>query len=130
MLIHSAPHNYTQVLEESSHHPIPWHVRRARDYIHEHLPEIRSVADIAASIGITVRTLQNGFRQAYDMTPAEYVRRMRVQALHEALVAGAGSGQSVTDLMQAVGIVNFGRYARYYRELIGVAPSVTLKRCL
>ncbi len=130
MLIHSAPHNYTQLLEESSSQSIPWHVRRARDYIHNHLPDIGSVADIAACIGITVRTLQNGFRQAFDMTPAEYVRRVRVQALHEALLASAGSGQSVTELMQGIGIVNFGRYARYYREQIGVPPSVTLKRAL
>jgi hypothetical protein len=32
--------------------------------------------------------------------------------------------------MQAVGIVNFGRYAHYYRRRIGVPPSVTLKRAI
>jgi hypothetical protein len=61
------------------------------------------------------------------MTPAEYIRRTRVETLHQALL-GAAAGQSVTDLMQAVGIVNFGRYARYYRQQVGVVPSVTLKR--
>jgi hypothetical protein len=29
--------------------------------------------------------------------------------------------------MMNVGIVNFGRYAQYYREQMGVSPSVTLK---
>jgi hypothetical protein len=29
--------------------------------------------------------------------------------------------------MVNVGIVNFGRYAQYYREQIGVSPSTTLK---
>ena len=61
------------------------------------------------------------------MTPAEYIRRMRVEALHQALL-DANGGQSVTDLMRAVGIMNFGRYAHYYRQQVGVAPSVTLKR--
>ena len=127
MLVHSAPHNYSAALEETVSHPVPWHVRRARDYVHNHIADIRSVADIAASIGITTRTLQSGFRKAFNMTPAEYVRRTRVEALHQALL-GANAGQSVTDLMQAVGIVNFGRYAHYYRQQVGVVPSATLKR--
>ena len=120
MLVQSAPHNYSAALEEMEtvSHPIPWHVRRARDYVHNH---------IAASIGTTTRTLQIGFRKAFNMTPAQYIRRTRVEALHQALL-GANEGQSVTDLMRAVGIVNFGRYARYYRQQVGVVPSVTLKR--
>jgi len=129
LLVHSAQHNYSRALEEASNPAIPWHVRRAREYVHAHLAEIRSIADIAASIGITPRTLQNGFRQAFNVTPAEYVRQIRVQALHQALLS-ADAGQSVTDLMQAVGIVNFGRYAQYYRRHIGVTPSVTLKRSM
>jgi AraC-like DNA-binding protein len=127
MLVHSAPHNYSKAIEEATSQPLPWHVRRARDYVHGHIADIGSVADIAASIGVTTRTLQSGFRKVFNMTPAEYIRRARVEALHQALL-GASAGQSVTDLMQAVGIVNFGRYAHYYRQQIGVVPSVTLKR--
>jgi len=129
MLVHSAPHNYSRALEENLSQPIPWHVRRARDYVHNHIADIRSVADIAGSIGITTRTLQSGFRKAFGMTPAEYIRRTRIEALHQALLTAEG-GQSVTDFMQAVGIVNFGRYAHYYRQLIGEVPSVTLKRSM
>jgi AraC-like DNA-binding protein len=130
MLVHTAPHNYSAALEQASTlHSIPWHVRRARDYVHNHIADIRSVADIAASIGVTTRTLQGGFRKAFNMTPAEYIRRTRVEALHQSLLSADGR-QSVTDLMQAVGIVNFGRYAHYYRQLIGEAPSATLKRSM
>jgi AraC-like DNA-binding protein len=129
LLVHAAPHNYSAALEGTMNHAIPWHVRRARAYIHTHIAEIRSVADIAASVGITTRTLQNGFRQAFNMTPAEYVRHTRVQALHQALIA-ADAGESVTDLMQGLGVVNFGRFAYYYRQKIGVTPSATLKRTI
>jgi AraC-like DNA-binding protein len=129
MLIHSAPHNYQAALEAVATQPITWHVRRARDYVHHHIAEIRSVSDIAASIGVTTRTLQTGFRKTFNMTPAAYIRRTRVEALHQALLSADGS-QSVTDLMQAVGIVNFGRYAHYYRQQIGEAPSNTLRRKL
>ena len=126
LLVHAAPHNYSEALERGADHSIPWYVRRARAYMHEHVTDLRSIAEIAGSVGVTPRTLQNGFRQVFNMTPAEYVRDIRIQALHEALLR-ADPGQSVTEVMQNMGIVNFGRYAQYYRRKIGVAPSVTLR---
>ncbi len=94
--------------------------------MHEHLAEGISIADVAARVGVTPRTLQNGFRKAFNVTPAEYIRRARVEALHRALLE-ADETAGVTNLMMNVGIVNFGRYAQYYREQIGVSPSTTLK---
>jgi transcriptional regulator GlxA family with amidase domain len=129
LLVHSARHSYSEALERRAGEALPWHVRRARDYIHTNVADIRSVAEIAAAVGITARTLQSGFRKAFDVTPAEYVRELRIRILHSTLQS-AEAGQSVTDLMQAVGIVNFGRYAHYYRRRIGVPPSVTLKRAI
>jgi AraC-like DNA-binding protein len=126
LLVHAAPHNYSRQLEQGTTRSIPWYVRRARAYMHDHLAEVHSVAEVASSVGITPRALQNGFRQAFNMTPAEYLRNLRIQALHKALL-GADPTQSVTELMQNVGIVNFGRYAHYYRLKMGVSPSTTLR---
>lgn len=127
LLVHAAPHNYSEELERgAAGQSIPWYVRRARAYMHDHLSELRSVAEIASAVGITPRSLQNGFRRVFNMTPAEYLRDIRIQALHEALLR-ADPSRSVTELMQDVGIVNFGRYAQYYRRKIGVAPSQTLR---
>ncbi|HEV7714840.1 MAG TPA: AraC family transcriptional regulator [Steroidobacteraceae bacterium] len=129
LLIQAAPHTYSESLRAREDESIPWHVRRAQEYVDAHLSDIRSVAGLAAAIGVTPRTLQNGFRQALNMSPADYVRRARVAALHRALL-GADSSQSVTSLMLGVGIANFGRYAHYYRQQIGVPPSVTLRRAI
>jgi AraC-like DNA-binding protein len=126
LLVHAAPHNYSGQLEQGMTQPIPWYVRRARAYMHDHLADLRSVAEVAGSVGITPRALQNGFRQAFNMTPAQYLRDLRIQALHKALL-GADPTRSVTELMQNVGIVNFGRYAHYYRLKMGVSPSETLR---
>jgi AraC-like DNA-binding protein len=129
MLLSQAPHNYSTAIRSAQDCAIPWYVRRAREYVRNHLPEIRSVAEIASSVGTSMRTLQSGFRQAYGKTPAEYLRSARVQALHDLLVSAEPS-QSVTGLMENLGIVNFGRYAAYYRQVIGETPSTTLKRAM
>jgi AraC-like DNA-binding protein len=127
LLLHSAPHNYTQPMRLAEAHVSPRHVRRAQEYIEAHLPDIRSVMDVAAAIGVSPRTLQNGFRETLNMSPIEYLRRARVDALHRALLA-ADSSESVTSLMTTVGIMSFGRYADYYRKQFGVAPSLTLRQ--
>ena len=129
LMVHAAPHNYTQALQAGETRPMPWYVRRAQAHVEAHVADIRSVADLAAAVGITPRTLQNGFRDALNIHPAEYVRRARVAALHRALLA-AGPGQTVTSTMLSVGIANFGRYADYYRQQIGVRPSDTLRRAV
>jgi transcriptional regulator GlxA family with amidase domain len=127
IMLSAAPHSHTDSIEESANRATAWHVGRARDYVHDHLAEGISITDIAARVGVTPRTLQNGFRKAFNLTPAEYIRRARIEALHRALLA-ADASAGVTDLMMNVGIVNFGRYAQYYREQIGVSPSTTLKQ--
>jgi AraC-like DNA-binding protein len=127
IMLSAAPHSHTESIDESANRATAWHVGRARDYVHDHLAEGISITDIAARVGVTPRTLQNGFRKAFNLTPAEYIRRTRVEALHRALLA-ADASAGVTDLMMNVGIVNFGRYAQYYREQIGVSPSTTLKQ--
>jgi AraC-like DNA-binding protein len=126
IMLSAAPHNQSDSLDEPTNRATAWHVGRARDYVHEHLSEGISITDIAARVGVTPRTLQNGFRKAFNLTPAEYIRRARIDALHRALLA-ADASAGVTNLMMNVGIVNFGRYAQYYREQIGVSPSTTLK---
>jgi AraC-like DNA-binding protein len=127
IMLSAAPHSHSESLSECANHVAAWHVGRARDYIHEHLAEDISITDIASTVGVTPRTLQSGFRKAFNLTPAEYVRRARVNALHRALLT-ADETAGVTNLMMKVGIVNFGRYAQYYREQMGVSPSTTLKQ--
>lgn len=104
----------------------PWHVRRARDIIHGSLDEAISVTDLALEVGVSVRSLQNGFRQFLGLTPVEYVRRHRLEKLHRALM-DSGPESNVTELMLECGIVNFGRYAQYYRQQYGCRPSDTLR---
>ncbi|WP_068093271.1 AraC family transcriptional regulator [Novosphingobium rosa] len=105
----------------------PRHVRRARDIIHASKDDTISIADLAQRVGVSVRSLQNGFRQFLGVTPLEYVRRHRLEQLHRALM-DEQSRSSVTELMLECGIVNFGRYAQYYRQQYGCLPSETLRR--
>ena len=105
----------------------PRHVRRAREIIHQSLEETISISGLSAQVGVSVRSLQNGFKHFLGVTPLEYVRRHRLERLHSALLENNGEA-NVTELMLECGIVNFGRYAQYYRQQYGCLPSETLRK--
>jgi len=56
------------------------------------------------------------------LTPAEYIRRARVDALHQALLA-ADATAGVTNLMM-MSHRQFRPLCQYYREQIGVSPRL------
>jgi AraC-like DNA-binding protein len=126
LLLNNYPNNYSDQIALYGNDVSPWHVRRARDLIHEELDETISVTDLAGRVGVSVRSLQNGFRQFLGVTPVEYVRRHRLEKLHQALLE-SDADDSVTELMLECGIMNFGRYAQYYRQQYGCRPSDTLR---
>ena len=92
IMLSAAPHSHSDSLTECANRVAAWHVGRARDYIHEHLAEDMSVTDIASEVGVTPRTLQSGFRKAFDLTPAEYIRRARVERSASGAAHGGGNG--------------------------------------
>lgn len=128
MLLGNYANSYSEQIALHGNSISPRHVRKAREIIHNSLEETISIAALASQVGVSVRSLQNGFRHFLGVTPLEYIRRHRLEKLHTALMEGNGTA-SVTELMLECGIVNFGRYAQYYRQQYGCLPSETLRRC-
>jgi AraC-like DNA-binding protein len=128
MLLQSAPHSYSHFLETgrgraASH----WHVRRACAVVESCMGESLSVGIVARRVGVSVRGLQAGFRRSLGVTPLQFIRERRLERLHASLLSSDPTA-SVTQLMLDCGIVNFGRFARYYQARFGCLPSVTLAR--
>jgi AraC-like DNA-binding protein len=127
LLLSNHSNNYSDQIALYGNDISPWHVRRARDLIHGELEANISVTDIANRVGVSVRSLQNGFRQFLGVTPVGYIRRHRLEKLNQALLK-SDADASVTELMLECGIMNFGRYAQHYRRQYGCLPSDTLRK--
>lgn len=127
LLISNQTHNYSDRIRVGASDISPWHVRKARAIIDRDLAEPLPISALAARVGVSVRSLQNGFKQFLGVTPVEYVRRERLSRLHQALQSAEGN-PSVTEIMLDSGIANFGRYAHYYKQRYGCSPSETLRR--
>ncbi|KAB1644948.1 AraC family transcriptional regulator [Gulosibacter chungangensis] len=88
-----------------------------------------TAADMAQVAGVSIRRLQQGFRDHLDTTPTDYLRLVRLERVRQELLAAA-PGDSVTDIALANGVVHLGRFAAAYRRTYGERPSDTLRRVL
>jgi AraC-like DNA-binding protein len=101
----------------------PATVRRALDFIAENSHRPITVDDVAAAVHISTRGLQYAFRRALDTTPAESLRRARLDGAHRDLQSGAYS--TIAAVARRWGFSHPSRFAAAYRDSFGVLPSVT-----
>src|SRR5258707_1100689 len=86
-----------------------------------------SMGSLAEHCGVAERTLNAHFRIFVGLSPIRYLRRLRLVAAREALLA-AEPGISVTEVARRYHFDHLGRFASQYRRAFGEPPSATLRR--
>ncbi|MDY6811029.1 MAG: AraC family transcriptional regulator [Actinomycetota bacterium] len=105
--------------------PRPRIVTRVLDALRADPARPWTAADMAESAGVSVRRLQEGFRQYVGKTPRECLTEIRLAAVHDDLMRGSAS--SVTDAAMKAGFTHTGRFAAAFRQRYGVPPSEVLR---
>ncbi|MFD5224050.1 helix-turn-helix transcriptional regulator [Microbacterium sp. NPDC058342] len=101
-------------------------VRRAVAYMDAHAHEPITIDDVAEATHISTRGLQYAFRRALEITPAAYLRKVRLDGAHREL-QNAHPGRSVTEIARRWGFGNTSRFSATYRETYGRSPQQTLE---
>ncbi|MBY3212258.1 helix-turn-helix transcriptional regulator [Rhizobium laguerreae] len=127
LLLESCPNRYSNELALPAPAPAPRHVKWAIDFMQEHIAEPISLSDIAFAAKVSVRTLQQGFRQFRQTTPMSYLQDLRMAAVHRDLLE-SDARQAIADVALKWGFMHPGRFAAEYRKRFGQLPSQTLKR--
>lgn len=103
--------------------------RVAVQFFDDHARSPITVEDAARAADTTTAALMRAFRanDPLGRTPAQYLRRTRLEATHRDLEAGDPSaGDTVGKIAARWGFTHRGRFAQYYRQIYGVAPHHTL----
>ena len=100
--------------------------RTAVEYLvaNAHLP-IRT-EDVAAAAGMSLRSLQTAFRREFDVTPADYLRAVRLDRVRDDLRDADPGRTTVGDVARRWGFGHLGRFAAGYSRRFGEYPSATL----
>jgi len=109
---------------------LPVRYRAAYLYLLENLEySDLSIGEVAASIGVTPRALQLTFKQYIGLSPAELIRKKRMEHIREDLLNEKNvSQQSVRDIARKWGVENRSSLISSYRAQFHETPSDTLKR--
>jgi AraC-like DNA-binding protein len=127
LLLHHHPHNYSEEMAQAVPTPVPGLVRRAERFMVDNLDAPVTVSDVADHLGVSLRSLQAGFRKWRETTPTAYLRRARLQLVRDELLR-PGQEANVTIVALRHGFSHLGRFSAQYRSAFGEEPRATLRR--
>jgi AraC-like DNA-binding protein len=127
-LLEAQPHNHTDKLRNGPG-PAPYYVLRAEREMREQMALPLNVRRLAGVAGVSERTLYEGFRRFRATTPVGKLTTFRLAAARRRLMKAA-PGLTVAHVAAEVGFLQFGRFARIYRNAFGELPSETLRAAL
>lgn len=127
-LLYSANHSLREELVAGDDRPVlPRTLREAIELVHRDPQRLHTASDLAAAVGVSLRRLEQSFRDSLGITPSRYLAAVRIEHAHADLAQPAPQ-ESVTAAMYRWGFANHARFASLYRERYGHNPAVTLAR--
>lgn len=101
---------------------------RAAEYALENLASAPGLSDLCRAAETSERTLQYAFREAYSVSPSQFIKRARLGRVRLDLLSPRGGGESVLNVATRWGFYDAGHFAGDYHRLFGELPSETRQR--
>ena len=103
-------------------------VENATNYILSNRHQPPTVMDISQELRISRRTLHYSFQKVLGVSPAAYLRYIRLHGARHELLSNCQEKCLISDVAAHWGFWHLGMFSHYYKALFGETPSVTLRR--
>jgi AraC-like DNA-binding protein len=100
-------------------------VERVRSYIHEHLAENMTLAELCQHAHLQARSLEYGFRDLVGLSPFKYIKMLRLAEVRRRLQASNPADRSVSELALDCGFCHLSQFAADYKRVFLESPSAT-----
>ena len=101
--------------------------KKAERFIRRNLKQSISIKDLCFAIGTSERTLHQGFKERFGISPKVYIRRMRLNGIHQDLLLNKNK-TTISDIAMEWGLFHLGRFSAQYRQMFDELPQKTHKR--
>lgn len=126
-LLMAVDHQYVDALTAHVRPIRPRTVRRAIEVMEADPARPFTTAELARIAGVSVRSLQEGFRRHVGASPMTYLQQVRLSYAREELRHPQPGRDTVADIAHGWGFGHLGRFAAAYRDRYGESPSATLR---
>ncbi len=99
-----------------------------RDRIYKRLSKKVTIASLAEEYDVSEQTLQNAFKSLFGFTPNKFLRNLKLNHVRKALIEADPDENAIVHIAKRWGFTHMGHFSRYFTDLFGENPSVTLKR--
>jgi len=103
-------------------------VKLAEDHALSRAHNPLHVTDLCVAAGVSERTLEYAFNEVMGLTPVNYLIRLRLHRVRQALLAANHGSSTVSAEALRWGFWHFGEFSRAYKKCFGELPSKTLRR--
>nr|WP_244192348.1 AraC family transcriptional regulator [Pseudomonas rhodesiae] len=128
-VLYTLDNNYSCVLRDNNlvKPPTPHVIKRAAEYINDCASLSLTVSDIAVYAGISIRSLQNGFKKFEGITPIEFLRNVRLKRARH-ILRDTYSTSTPREVSVQCGFSNFYLFSKYYKQSYGESPTYTFTK--
>ena len=120
------PHGLSNRMRSHQINATSRQITKAIDFMRANMHQPLMLSEVAEATGISVRSLQYGFRRFRNITPLAYLREIRLEAA-KAELSSPLNILSVKDVALKWGFAHMGHFAARYRAAYGEAPSETVR---
>jgi AraC-like DNA-binding protein len=100
----------------------PW-AERVRGHVREHLSGQLDIKALASVAGVSASQVSHAFRRETGLSPAQFVRRERMQRAQNLL----REGRRIKDIAYSLGFCDEFHFSKLFKKQFGVSPSAWVK---
>ena len=98
-------------------------LRKVDMYLESHLREEFRMSEFSRASGVSERTLERLFKNAFGITPSAYIKTLRLHKARTELARKTIYNKSIAQIAMDQGFSHLGRFSVSYREHFGQSPS-------
>ncbi|WP_170486472.1 MULTISPECIES: helix-turn-helix domain-containing protein [unclassified Ruegeria] len=100
-------------------------VQKATDLALADFPEVLGLIDICTNLGISLRSLHYAFQDVAGISPATWLRRVRLNQVYRVLKNSDPMETKIKRVAAEHGFLHLGHFSNQYKQLFGHLPSHT-----